>query len=262
MQLFYHFGSKHLARKKILPFLLPLLKETDEYREPFIGAGAIASSVMSRYPQMPGWINDRDPAVAALWRSAKEFPDELIDRVRDFDPNVPDFRAFSTAIDAIDTLPESPAAIIELGFQQLAVAAMRWSGHGGSPRGGYGQQCPRIGERWSTDWLADKLMLICERLNAADTRITGADFAALIEDISRGAVLFLDPPYFNSGSNYRYDFGPADHRRLAALLRQTPHPWVLTYHDCPQVRRLYAWATIGGVYAETLVIHQPGSAGN
>jgi hypothetical protein len=135
---------------------------------------------------------------------------------------------------------------------------MRWAGHGGGPRGGYRQRYPRIGERWSRDWLIDKLTLICERLNAADTRITGADFAALIEDTSRRAVMFLDPPYFESGSNYRYGFGQADHRRLAALLRQTPHPWVLTYHDCPEVRRLYAWATIGGVYAETLVFHQPG----
>jgi hypothetical protein len=106
MQLFYHFGSKHLARKRILSFLLPLLKDADEYREPLVGAGAIALSVMSRYPHMPCWINDRDPAIAALWRSVKEFPDELIDRVREFDPNVPDFRAFSTALDEIDALPE------------------------------------------------------------------------------------------------------------------------------------------------------------
>jgi DNA adenine methylase len=255
MQLFYHFGNKHLARARILPFLLPLPKDADEYREPFVGAGAIALSVMSRYPNMQCWINDLDPAIAALWRSAKEFPDELTDRVQNFEPNVPDFRAFSTAIDEIDTLPESPAAIIELGFQQLGVATMRWAGHGGSPRGGYGQKYPRIGERWSRDWLIDKLTLISERLNAANIRITGADFAALIEDTNRRAVIFLDPPYFNSGGNYRYDFRHADHRRLAALLRQTPHPWVLTYHDCPEVRRLYAWATIRGIYAETLLIH-------
>jgi DNA adenine methylase len=257
MQLFYQFGSKHLARAQILPFLLRLLKDAEEYREPFIGAGAIALSVMSRYPQMPCWINDRDPAIAALWWAVKEFPDELIRRVREFHPNVPDFRAFSTAIDAIDTLPESRAAIIELGFQQLAVATMRWSGHGGSPRGGYRQQCPRIGERWSTNWLTDKLTLICERLNAADTRITSLDFAPLIEDTSRRAVIFLDPPYFDTGGDYRYKFKPADHRRLAALLRKTPLPWVLTYRDCPEVRRLYVWATIGGVYIKTVVIMRP-----
>jgi DNA adenine methylase len=254
MQLFYHFGSKHLARARIMPFLLPLLKNVDEYREPFVGAGAIALSIMSRYPRMPCWVNDRDVAVAALWRAVKEFPDELIRRVREFHPNVPDFRTFSAALDAIDTLPEGRAAIIELGFQQLAVAMMRWSGHGGSPRGGYGQQQPRIGERWSTDWLTNKLTLISERLSAADARITALDFAALIEDTSRRAVLFLDPPYFDSGSNYRYNCKPTDHLRLAALLRKRPHPWVLTYRDCPEVRRLYVWATIAGVYAKTVII--------
>jgi DNA adenine methylase len=254
MQLFYQFGGKHLARAKILPFLLPLLKDADEYREPFIGAGAIALSIRNRYPRMPCWVNDRDVAIAALWRAVKEFPEELIRRVREFDPNVPDFCAFSAAINATDTLPENRPAIIELGFQQLAVATMRWSGHGGSPRGGYGQQQPRIGERWSTDWLTDKLTLISERLNAADTRITDLDFAALIEDTSRRAVMFLDPPYFYSGTNYRYNIRPADHFRLAALLRKTPHPWVLTYRDCPEVRRLYVWATIVGVYGKTVVI--------
>jgi DNA adenine methylase len=254
MQLFYQFGSKHLARARIMPFLLPLLKSADAYREPFIGAGAIALSTMSRYPRMPCWINDRDPAIAALWRSVKEFSDELIRRVREFHSNVSDFRAFSAALYAIDTLPESQAATIELGFQQLTVAIMRWSGHGGSPRGGYGQRYPRIGERWSTDWLSDKLRLICERLVAADARITDLDFAALIEDTSRRAVIFVDPPYFGSGSNYRYNIKPAAHLRLAALLRKTPHPWVLTYHDCPEVRRLYVWATIAAFYAKTVVI--------
>jgi DNA adenine methylase len=97
-------------------------------------------------------------------------------------------------------------------------------------------------------------MLISERLNAADARITDLDFAALIEDTSRRAVMFLDPPYFDSGSNYRHDCKPVDHFRLAALLRKTPHPWVLTYHDCPEVRRLYVWATITGLYAKTVII--------
>jgi DNA adenine methylase len=71
----------------------------------------------------------------------------------------------------------------------------------------------------------------------------------MIEDTSRHAVLFLDPPYFGDKNLYRYDFDGDDHERLADLLRQTPHDWLMTYEDHPAVWELYeGWATIRPLY--------------
>ena len=247
MQLFYHPGSKEHARKQVLPILLPMLHMAQEYREPFVGAGAIGLAVMDRHPQLPCWLNDGDPAVAALWQATRSNPTELIERIRDFEPNVPAFDLFKRHIDARDELPKTAAEIVELGFHQLAVSKMRWSGCGGSPRGGYDQRQPRIGERWSIKHIINTVAAISQRLKNA--RITNIDFEALILDTSRHACLFLDPPYFGGKNLYRYDFDDNDHERLAQLLKQTPHDWLLTYEDHPAVWELYdGWATIRPLY--------------
>jgi hypothetical protein len=115
-------GSKHLLRNKLLPLLLPLLADVEEYREPFVGAGAIGLSVMARRPRLACWLNDIDPAIVSLWEATRLHPDELIRLVREFVPDVPAFRAFKAHIWARDAVPAIPAEIIELGFHQLAVA--------------------------------------------------------------------------------------------------------------------------------------------
>jgi DNA adenine methylase len=250
-QLFYHMGSKHLLCKKILPLLLPLLHDVEEYREPFIGAGAIGLSVMARRPRMACWLNDIDPAIISLWEATRLYPDELIRLVREFSPDVAAFRASKAHIWARDAVPPNPAELIELGFHQLAVATMRWSGHGGSPRGGYSQREPRIGERWLIRNLSNKIRMISRRLK--NSRITAGDFAPLILDTSKLACLFLDPPYWDCPW-FDYDFSHADHRRLARLLKQTDHAWLLTYRDHPAVRQLYEWAHLRIIERDTLVI--------
>jgi site-specific DNA-adenine methylase len=42
------------------------------------------------------------------------------------------------------------------------------------------------------------------------------------------------------GFGYKHDFVKEQHEALAELLKASPHPWVLSYDDQPDVRRLYA----------------------
>jgi site-specific DNA-adenine methylase len=75
-------------------------------------------------------------------------------------------------------------------------------------------------------------------------RCTNVDFEAMINDQSP-ALLYLDPPYFKYGGDlYRHNFSDADHKRLAGALRKTRNPWVLSYDDCDEARKLYSWAAI------------------
>jgi len=251
VQLFYHPGSKELARKRILPMLLPMLHEAQEYREPFVGAGAIGLAVMDRHPQLPCWLNDADPAIASLWQATRDKPAELMERIWDFDnPSVDAFDLFGRHIKARVDLPETAAEIVELGFHQLAWSMMRSKGWGQGPRGGWDQRYPIIGERWSRRHVSKKVAAISQRLNTRNKiTITRADFEPLIQDTSRHAALFLDPPYFGEKNLYHYEFNDHDHERLADLLRQTPHDWLMTYEDHPAAWELYeGWATIKPLY--------------
>src|SRR5688572_18250028 len=110
--LFYIMGSKSRLWRDLLPMMLPLMHDVQEYREPFVGAGSIALSIMSRHPLRPAWLNDLDPAIASLWEATRAYPDELQRLVREFVPNVSDYRAFRAHIWARDAVPDTPAEII------------------------------------------------------------------------------------------------------------------------------------------------------
>ena len=99
--------------------------------------------------------------------------------------------------------------------------------------------------------LSNKIRMISRRLKSS--RTTCGDFEALINDQNKRACLFLDPPYWDL-KWYDYDFSHADHRRLARLLKQTDHAWLLTYRDHPAVRQLYEWAHLRIIERDTLVI--------
>jgi site-specific DNA-adenine methylase len=249
--LLYHPGSKLAAAARILPILVPMLNCADEFREPFIGAGSIAVAVLGGYPKISAWINDRDPAIASLWAATRNTHTRVCRQVLDFrTPSVAAFDLFGRLIEANTEVPKDADARARLGFYYLAWTQMRSRGWGQGPRGGWDQRIPVISERWSQRHIAGKVEEISNRLGGIDrTKITCCDFEPLITDTSRRAVLFLDPPYFEKGSLYRYNMDEDDHCRLARLLKQTPHSWVLVYEDHPTVRQLYGdWANVRPIY--------------
>lgn len=80
-------------------------------------------------------------------------------------------------------------------------------------------------------------------------RLTVSDFAPLLR-APGDAIVFLDPPYYGEGDRlYRHKMSDADHLRLARMLRDCPHRWLLTYDDHPFIRRLYRWAKVETVTA-------------
>ncbi len=59
------------------------------------------------------------------------------------------------------------------------------------------------------------------------------------------ALFYVDPPYWGTEHFYgRGLFRRDDHARLAGALKGLRGRFLLTLNDVPEVRRLYAWATI------------------
>jgi DNA adenine methylase len=103
----------------------------------------------------------------------------------------------------------------------------------------------KINSRWSVDRLIKKINEVHDTLAHTKARITNMDFEPVIADTSSSALIYCDPPYYGQGNNsYQCGFTLEDHKRLAGLLQETPHQWVLSYDDCPEIRQLYDWATV------------------
>jgi len=71
--------------------------------------------------------------------------------------------------------------------------------------------------------------------------IENRDFEAVIRHYDQpGALQYCDPPYFGTEDYYLdVDFAVADHYRLRDVLGGMQGYFLLSYNDCPEIRKLY-----------------------
>jgi DNA adenine methylase len=214
-----------------------------EYRDPFVGAGAIACRVMRKLlPTSRIWLNDCDYALICLWNAIRDDIKELCKLIASYSPRVEDYYRFKEEDSRTDIDP------VLTGFQKLALHQMSFSGLGamsGGPLGGHDQTKAAypIDCRWSATNLIVRMRRIHRLLARFGNRIeiTCRDFAECFRRNGTGVFLYCDPPYYAKGpSLYKYSMTDADHERLAQECRSTKHRWVVSYDAAPEVLALYA----------------------
>ena len=238
-------GGKTKLRKPILKKLLDLVGSNQRYVEPFFGGGSIGCEFIKNSDITSIWVNDADAALVALWNSVIYHSEELKQMVWEFRPSTDYFYGFKEALSGNSKSDDT----IWFGFMKLALHQMSYSGLGtksGGPLGGKEQSSKyKIDCRWSPKNICKKIDELHGLLSEINVKCTSLDFADLILDNSQNSLLYLDPPYYVKGNDlYECGFTEADHQRLADLLFQTKHTWVLSYDDCSEIRNLYKWAVI------------------
>jgi site-specific DNA-adenine methylase len=235
LQALYYMGAKARQLPEIMPRLLPLLEQADEFREPFAGSGVVSLAVMARCPRLSFWLNDRDPAMACLWWALRYHGSKLVKLIEAFEPTPEAFQAFKVETESLVNPPDDPNEIIRIGFMKFARHQVSHSGYGSGIRGGRHQEVfTKMGARWNGDRIRKNMLIIANRLNRCDVRITGYDWYRLLDgDPNKRICYYLDPPYLLNQNDcdqkyYSYGFEDEDHARLAEMLKLTPHRWVLT----------------------------------
>ena len=239
-------------------FRAPILARLDRYqgwvqfREPFVGTGAIGIAMIIVHPEREVWINDLDAGIYCLWKALRDHPDLLARRVRDF---VPSIEAYTQIRAYLRSKPTAACDhdVVHVALCKLALHCLSFSGIGlaGGPQ-------RNIGKKWSTGHLCEKIARLQHYIR--HIRITAGDYSELIFDKSIPSLLYLDPPYWGAGSGlYQHFFaGHQDHVELARRLRCTPHSWVLSYDECPQIRQLYQdWADIDCIPVKYTIRSRP-----
>jgi DNA adenine methylase len=250
-------GGKSKLRNSISEHLNVYANKLDlEYREPFFGGGSVGLKFISDNPQWKKvWINDKDLGVANLWTSVIRFPNELKKMVQDFKPSIEIFDKYKLELLSNSTVSQNASEIVLHGFKKLAIHQISYSGLGtksGGPLGGREQKSKyKIDCRWSPDYICkkiDKLHNQFSKLEIKHQSCTSFDFEDLVNS-TENSFIYLDPPYYIKGNElYQFGFTKEDHKKMADVLKYTNHPWILSYDDCPEVRRLYSWAEINIIY--------------
>jgi DNA adenine methylase len=254
IQLCHYPGCKAQVRGAVIPPLLSLCADAEVFVDAFAGAGGIALEMIYQRPDLPVIANDSNASMIALWRSVREHPGELIERVWSFTPTLGSFYEFRSYLRDVDRVPADPRELVMLGFRRLVHQRTAHSGFpNGGPRGGNSQRRHLITEKWNPRHIAAMIQVCSARLAYAKSlMIRHGEFEEVIADRSRRAVVFCDPPYLLIKANDYYvseEFRDTDHARLRDMLVHTPHNWLATIGDKPFIRVLYRDCTIREIAA-------------
>lgn len=212
--------------------------------EPFAG-GAGASLTLLYLEETPEvLINDADPAIHDFWWSLVNQPQAFVGMLSKTRVSMAEWRRQRDAYRDCGRVSR-----LSRGFSAFFLNRCNWSGiiMNGGPIGGVRQT-----GKWKLNARFNKseLRRRCERVAEYRDRIrvSGHDGTEFIKSLdAESTFFFIDPPYFVKGRTlYLNALDDEYHIALSTQLRSmSDAAWVLTYDDCPEIRRLYrGWATI------------------
>ena len=210
------------------------------YVEPYAGGAAVAWELLLTGVVRRVAINDVSRPVYAFWRSVLDQTDELAALIAD----TPVDLANRDRLKAV--LSDADSAELELGFAMFFLNRTHRSGIlNGGVIGGREQT-----GRWKIDARYNKVDLIrrIKRIAAARRRIelTNLDAVEFVQSKSKDwpakTLVYLDPPYYEKGSQLYYDFyGNKDHLEVAQAVRSLQKVrWLVSYDDVLPIQEMYS----------------------
>lgn len=228
-------GGKSRAVKEIAGRFPSSFKE---YREPMVGGGSVFiytknNNLAGRY-----WINDKFTDLIYFWQILQSKPqcENLIATLKLG-------KMFNSTEDWKDRFHDMRRHPPKDQFGQAVnfFFCNRVTFSGTTQAGGFSKQACESRFTMSS---IDRLKPFPEFLK--DVEITNLDFEPVITQPGEGVFIFLDPPYLTAKKLYgkNGELHSFNHARLASLLKNTNHKFLMTYDDCEEVRKLYSWAII------------------
>ena len=229
----------------MVPHIEALLDEAPRrYFEPFIGGGALFFAMAQDRDPRETWatLGDLNIRLVRTWRGLRDQPQVVIEGLHRHAERHSEDHYYETRATDVDTLRRDgdvAAWMIYLnrtGFNGLYRVNQR--GGFNVPFGRYDD--PRIVDE-------DNLLAVSRTLQSVDIRL--GDFETVFHSAEAGDLVYLDPPYVpltataNFTSYTQLGFSHQDQvrlRDLAAGLKERGVTVILSNHDAPEVRELYA----------------------
>jgi DNA adenine methylase len=211
------------------------------YAEPYAGgAGAALDLLFGEYVHRI-LINDADVCVHAFWTAALAQTERFIKLLHATPLTVEEWERQRLIYQA----PKRHSAL-RLGFATFYLNRCNRSGIivNGGPIGGKNQRGKwKIDARYNPAELERRIRKIAAyRDRIALSNLDAIDFLDQVKALPTKAkpFVYLDPPYYAKGQRlYLNYYEPEDHRRLAVYVKKASFPWVMSYDNVPEVRKLY-----------------------
>ena len=224
---FRYAGGKFYARKLIIEHI----PKHNCYIEPFAGG---ASIFFVKIKVDNNCLNDIDPDLMNCYKIIRDYPDALIERLKD-EKATKERHAFYKKEYQAKT--ELDRAVRWFYLNRTSYSGIMnyqncyW---------GYGDKYSMRPENWPRNILRTSTKL-------QGVKLTSFDFERVIEEAPDDSFLFIDPPYFNADQDkfYQFSFKKDDHFRLNEILKKHKNriKFLITYDNSQEIKELYDWVT-------------------
>ncbi len=229
-------GGKQKAIKQIAEMFPP---RATEYREPMVGGGSVYFHARNTNFASKYWINDKFKELVTFWKIAQDpatcaqLQSEL-SRLRNRLDTADKVKKYFLAAREEQSNDEFRIAFLFFFFNRVTFS-------GTTRAGGFSSAASM--SRFTISSI-ERLTSLPEALK--DVRITDFDYRKVIDSPGNDVFLFLDPPYFTASKLYGRNgsLHEFDHEQLAQSLKSSTHKFLITYDDCPEIRKLYHWANV------------------
>lgn len=243
---FRYAGGKFYARKLILEHIPP----HTSYIEPFAGG---ASIFFAKSKVEHNVLNDIDSTLILVLTVIRDNPNDLIDFLTissDLIGRIPKKllkgHLIGSPLPATKELHRffkfdfKPTSDIETAGRWFYLNRTSYSGimNFQNMYWGYGDKYSMQPKNW-----ARNIVRTSEKLQGV--HLSSMDFVEVIDSAPDGALIFVDPPYYNAKQEkfYTHSFQESDHLRLCECLKRNNDRLFIfiTYDNTEEVRQLYSW---------------------
>ena len=226
----------------IFPFVSSLIAENGlvgcKYIEPYAGGAGLALRLLFEEFADKIIINDLDPLVHAFWTVCKDHPDRLIEWIEKTPISVATWQRCKEAIKRRNSEDHFSLATSFFFLNRTNVSGVLSGGIIGGIRqtGNY-----KIDARFNKVELIRKIEKIARFSSRIEvTNLDGVDLIERYTAHTNRTFIYLDPPYYEKGSNlYLNAFKDSDHENLAKYVSTLSTPWLLSYDNHSFITNLY-----------------------
>lgn len=232
------------GKSKIAPLIRLIIQNNQEqnitYIEPFAGGAGVALDLLLSGAVKQIVINDYDKAIYSFWRSLKESPQDLIDRIQNIPLTIDEWRHQKEIYNT-----QNKIYSVDLGFAAFYLNRTNRSGIlTAGPIGGYKQTGNYLMDaRYNRAILIQRIEEIVKYRK--QIAIYNKDIRSFINNIIPrypiSSFVYFDPPYYVNGQRlYKNALSPSDHSKIASsIINNVNCQWIITYDDVPELRAIY-----------------------
>ncbi len=232
------------GKQKLVPFIEALVERARlsdaAYAEPYAGGAAVALTLLMREFVSTIHINDISRPLYCFWKAVLEDTENLCRFVRDSKLTVPAWRRHRAVLRR-----SHEESDLRVAFATFFLNRTNRSGI--IARGGVIGGLEQKG-RWRIDarFPRPELVRRIQRIAMYRDRIRLYQLDAeqfmkkVVSKLPARSFTFIDPPYYHGADRlYERWYVEEDHARVAQQVMSLKAPWIVTYDDCLEVRRLY-----------------------